>query len=245
MKRLNANPFVVLADVTISLSFIFAIFAVSSSALSSQLLLNFDRNQRQDRIQAKLVSVLSRHFAGPFKTSYERARGQSRAHLVVRGEGGELIAQVWDNGSFQRLIICKPLFPSGGTRLTEEGASVYFDLARQISEDAGEFAYVFIHGIVERREESDLGLTARKSEAVSTERARAVFSKFDEAGLIAAYGINDEDVPLSQIAPKYIIWYGTGSKLYGGYMDTGRADVVLFYADQNKQKESAAGLSGG
>ncbi len=226
----RSNPFVVLTDMTIGLTFFFAMFSVVSALANSQALLLVARQDRQKAVREECVKIF-----GSGTRSEERGPSKESRHTAVLDSKGQILAQIWENGNFQRIKIYLPMFQGQrNSQLTPAGRQLLVAMARIFKKHAREFAYLFTHGITEPAE-FGVGDAARRQALLnSRERADAVYNVLVSAGAIAKPELGD--VPPNAIASKYAISYGTGSELYfkSRLLTSklaGRVDIVLFYTD--------------
>jgi hypothetical protein len=236
--EIRANPFVVLADITIALCFIFAVYAVSSTAMNSQLVLFFDRDSRQQDAETAIAGAFRERF-GDLPETHHPERG-----MRAFGDAAKPAAVVWVNGSYQRVSIYRPLFAKGTASLTDEGRHLFLDLGKLIAPRAHDLSYVYLHGIVEPEE-----VPARHGRTVGSEwarrlsqdRAQAVFDLMQQNGSIAGYGTSEtRALAAGKIPAMYAIPYGTADALYScWWQSVGRVDVVLFYSDRSLGRDPA------
>lgn len=231
MRSIRANPFVVLADVTIALCFIFAVYAVASTALNSQLVLFFDRDTRQQALHEDVRKAIEEVW-GPQPSKPSPA--DSKDKYIEIGPPRQPIARIWMNASFQRISIYRPVFDEHSEVLSPEGRQLFLALSQAIGRHATDLSYVFIQGIVEKAEfalVSKDGL-ADVERTLSQDRADEVFKLLKSAGFVA----NDqESLKPNQFLARFVIPLGTGSTLYTSGAPIGRVDFLLFYADASSQ----------
>ena len=222
---MHSNPFVVLSDITISLAIMFLVFGIATAVTNTQILIFFDRNDRQLKIENQLVGALQKVLPGSSITRV-RAPGDTRDHVELR-EHGTLVGVVWTNASFQRVQILKPTFDKGKTipnDLCKKFLSAVGDVVKAHSLD---FSYLFLHGVTELVESNSLSSATIQS--ISDERAKSAL-KF--------LGTSDSTTVVG-MPRRYVIPYGTGNSLYLAQgSNTGRVDFLMFYNDiQNSEKK--------
>ena len=168
--RLAPNPFVAFADVTIVLSFIFAICSI---ALSKSLA-DMNRDERQTVVKDGILAVLNDASNVELKPNpidpKDDAYDQKR-NIEIRLPDRTLLLRVWTNGSYQRIEV-PGLFARGGLSLRPESTRTLTQLAKVIQKAMVErqATYVYFHGITEPGEA--VGMTSRE---VSVRRAQAVY----------------------------------------------------------------------
>lgn len=233
IRRLNppsqlSNPFVVLSDVTISLVIIFLVFGIGAAISNNQLLLYFDRNERQEAIGKELVDAITRVLPDSAIAQDLRQR-DPRTHIEFR-QGGRLVAELWRNSSFQRVSVYGEMFAPNSASLTPFGLSLVREVGQVVRANAKQFSYLFINGITEPSE--IVKPTIDNGLKLSQDRAWVVRQALIEQGAIGPEGIE----------PKYAIPYGIGSELYAtGALRSGRVDLVLFYGDVGESKATRSG----
>jgi hypothetical protein len=231
---LQGNPFVVLADVTIALAFIFAVHGLAAVTLSSKALEATQRLEKQDVFRDQVLATLQTIY--PQSQARPGVEGQT-VLLSTDGRWGKVpIAEVWTNGNFQRIILNGAFFRQGGSRLEGVGDRVFDALAEHLKTQAGELTYLFVHGIVEPRElRSRGGPVVGSQEALTLSRARAdnVYALLERKRVIGprwdpeATEWSDDKTPC--VPSKFAISFGTGVDLYPRRTPVGRVDLVLFY----------------
>lgn len=178
MRAFKSNPFVVLADITIALCFIFAVYAVCMTALNSNLRLFYDREQRQaalsKQLEVELIGWHLRHYGKslsliPTTKAIMAQNGSSvtQHYSSFRTTDDSEIAQIWMNASFMRISVFQPLFRSGSHLHVDESQedefkTLYSTLASVLSSRRGEFNYVYLHGITEAEEYTSFSQSARR-----------------------------------------------------------------------------------
>jgi hypothetical protein len=220
LKRnaVTSNPFVVLSDITISLAIIFLVFGIATAVTNTQILIFFDRNDRQQKIENELVSALT-EIMPQAQVVRVRSLGDDRDHVELRDKGS-LAAVVWTNASFQRVQVFEQTFPPLGSEPTTFGRDFISAVSKVVMRHSPEFSYLFLHGIAETSESSKLPPGGAQS--LSEDRARSAFN------LIA----KPTEATVLGIPRKYVIPYGTGNSLYlfkGA--QAGRVDFLMFYSD--------------
>lgn len=191
MRAFKSNPFVVLADITIALCFIFAVYAISMTALNSNMKLFFDREERQSAISESLEANLLGWHLSHYGQTLRRVPVKKVVNKVEQNydsyqdaEGREL-AQLWKNASFMRISVFQPLFVSGtqthrDTVQAKAFAELYQKLGSVLSERRNDFNYVYLHGITESEEwrEYSQSVRSRYLYTLSQREFRAVASVF-------------------------------------------------------------------
>jgi hypothetical protein len=239
LKGLRANPFVVLADVTIALCFIFSVYAVSSTALNSQAVLFYDRDVRQRGLEKELADLVRKHFGDyPVRSVFNPKF--PRDYLEI-GPKGRPVAHVWTNGSFQRLSLYEPVFAKGGTKLSARGRRFFADFARIASQRAKDTSYLFVHGIVEPEEvpasqRNDPGRSWAFQKSI--ERSREVYQLLQTSGAIGSYRGSQAANPPTPIPAKFAIANRTGDthNTTAG-RSVGRVDLVMFIGDVSEESQ--------
>lgn len=221
----QSNPFVVLSDLTISLAIIFLVFGISAAIGNNQILLFFDRNDRQDALQREFIAAV-KEVLGDVEIRQAAASQDGRApiHLI---KSGKIVAKLTTNASFQRVQLLEPTFQSGAPALTAFGEQVYAALGSAVSRHAEELSYVFLHGISEKSEATDRTALL----LLSRERAVTAYGVFERMGAIGGAGIE----------PRFAIPYGTGAELYTNFpvSTSGRVDLLLFYNDSGGRRRGS------
>jgi hypothetical protein len=235
--RLAPNPFVAFADVTIAMSFIFAICSI---ALSKNLA-DMNRDDRQTKVQGSLVNVLRDVANAPIKTqpiSDTDTDYNRRRNIEAKLSNGKVALRLWSNGSFQRIEI-PGCFGRSGLAIARESYPVLKGLAKTIRQTmvSGLAEYVYFHGITERNEPAEytrrtgIPITSR---AMSVQRAQAVYDFFVRQGAIATDVAHARQ--RKQIDPRFAIDYGK-AELYARSSkddtgEPGRVDIIIFYSDK-------------
>ena len=233
---LAPNPFVVFADVTIALSFIFALCSIALSKVLSDL----TRDQRQMQVQAETIRYFRSNFsriqdkpARWAKTDYDRKRNR----LLIRN--GHQVGEISSNGSYVRIGLTG-MFAFGSEDIERNASEKILSIGR-IARDAAirkDLSYVYFHGIVENgeveayRDRYGKQITAKE---LAQHRAGNVYDFLHAAGLIAD-DVNHLDG--KKMNPKYTVDYGKPDQ-YGRVGDAnpnsekipGRVDFILFYSD--------------
>jgi len=227
--RLAPNPFVAFADVTIALSFIFAICSI---ALSKSLA-DMNRDERQTIVKDGIVAVLKDGSKAELKPNPINQRDNEydkKRNIEIRLPDRTLLLRVWTNGSYQRIEV-PGLFERGGLRLRPDSRRTLAQLAKVIQKAMVErqATYVYFHGITEPGEAS--GMSSRE---VSVRRAQAVYDFFVAQGAIAR--TKEEAKSDGKIDPRFAIDYGK-AELYsrasaGVRGAAGRVDIIVFYGDR-------------
>jgi hypothetical protein len=222
---MQSNPFVVLSDVTISLAIMFLVFGIATAVTNTQILIFFDRNDRQLKIENQLIEALQRVLPGA-TTTRVRAPGDTRDHVELR-EQGTLVGVVWTNASFQRVQILKPTFDAGKTLPNELCKQFLRSVGDVVRGHSSDFSYLFLHGVTELAESKSL--TASATQSISDERAKSALLFLDTPNSTSIVGM----------PRRYVIPYGTGNSLYlTKGASTGRVDFLMFYNDvQNTERK--------
>lgn len=265
MKVPGGNPFVVLADVTIALCFIFAVYSVSQTMTNSQLLLGFDRTKRQEAAARDIRDAVANSVSG---TGYALVRAQTRwqvepvayrrqnpgklprgADWIPRpvyedwqlrekeGEFERLYAQVQANSSFLRISSYDVAFQPNSSKLTPAGVRLYSALAEAIKPHASQIDYLFVHGVTEPEEPTG---SEAASLDLSVKRAHTVYSLLQAKKLVIPQPKGDK-LMRGGVWSKYAIPYGTGTSLYHGVSTVGRVDLVLFFTDLSNADKDRSG----
>ncbi len=228
-QAFTGNPFVVFADMTIALAFIFAVHGLASVASSSQALVAIKRKARQISLRDELSSVMTNYFPGSSARLVQPA-GLTDTYLSVVEKSNSEIAAIWINGNFVRVSVYRPIFNSSGTEFIGKGRSLYLSMGKVMKVHARAFAYLYVHGIVER----DEGLSKRASLELSRRRADRVMAMLQSDRVVGKTSSPDEQMDefgVPMVRAKYAIAYGTGTELYTSGQPVGRADIVLCYED--------------
>lgn len=213
-----SNPFVVLSDVTIALAIIFLVFAIATAVTNTQILMFFDRNERQQKMENELVAAL-RSVLPNAVASHVRMAGEKRDHVELR-EDGVLVGVVWTNASFQRVQILKPTFVSGRSEPTDLCKQFLRAVGGVVELHAEDVSYLFFHGVTETAEAKTLD--SARVQSLSEDRARAAFD----------YLAKSASAPVLGIPRRFVIPYGTGDALYRAQgAQVGRVDFLMFYSD--------------
>lgn len=231
---LRANPFVVLSDMTIALTFFFAVLSIAASLASSQELVRRKRTENQNVTRDRIIEAFKSRYPNleavtRSETDADGARSEFTDFLKKMPNGQrESIGKIQINSNLQRVMVYPPgVFSPGGTDLSSEGRSLYRAIAREIRPDADRLSYLFVHGIAQPTE-----VTAGSGEPLSRERADVVRRLLEDEGLIRVVG-RSASSPLPSVPPQFAISYGTGTLLYKlPGARAGRVDLVLFYKDE-------------
>ncbi|HSI74149.1 MAG TPA: hypothetical protein VK934_13310 [Fimbriimonas sp.] len=234
-KPLAANPFVAFTDVSIAVSFVFAMCSVALSKVLSDM----TRDQRQMQTQRGFVSLVAHRFPGtkdepaPWaKTTYDRKRN------VILKQEGRIVGKFSSNGSYQRIELSTTyVFGSLSTKDPE----AYLQIGRIVKDlaSAGGIAYVFLHPIVEPGEAKAAGMASDRD--LARERMDKLYALWLTNGLIAGDG---ESPKLSKkLDPQYVVYYGKEGLYRNSAPEDrqnrdrtpGRVDVVLFYQDVSNE----------
>jgi len=235
--HLTASPFVVLADLTIGLTFFFAVLSLLASLANSQGVLAVQRQERQADLRTDVRDAFDSVYPGTILS--RQVNGVGDEYVDIRDATGTSIGQIWENGNFQRIMVYPDTYVPGSPDLTENGHRLYEAIAKVIKPRVPSIGYIFVHGIVEP---SETGITAEQKKLaleLSRKRADAVHRLFVRDGLIAQSASGHV---AGQLESKYAISYGTGAELYtresfavenwGAMRKAGRVDIVLFYKDE-------------
>lgn len=231
------NPFVVLSDVTIALSFILLLYAVNAILQSSKGALQATRDRRQSEVVKRIESSLRDN---GYKEAYsvKAAGGSNRWDIFPNRVGRRPLVTVWNNGSFQRIQVFDS-FPSGSSTASKN--KLYIFMAALIRSSWKELTYVYLHGIADRREKDPDNLSRKRAAFVLGQwQASGHLQKPDELSGVryreVAARLTVAGMP-ARIPLKYAASYGSGSLLYADFKaeeDNRRVDVVLFYNDLGK-----------
>lgn len=226
-----------LADLTIGLTFFFAVLTLLASLANSQGVLAVQRSERQAKLRNGITSAFGSVYPGTKLIVKSNSRGDDFVDLV--NSQGVSIGQIWENGNFQRIMIYPDTYVVGESELTADGSKLYRAIGDAIKFHAPSIGYLFVHGIVEPSESGISDSAKKQALALSRARADDVHSLFVKMGLIAP---SAAEFRLGQIELKYSISYGTGAELYtresfavenwGSMKTSGRVDIVLFYRDE-------------
>ena len=217
-----SNPYVVFADIAISLSFVFLIYALATS----QALLKVTRIARQSNLLSQIKADYRHRFPNAV-ISPEIRKDPSTDHteevMAFRPfVGGDIDVEIRTNAGLQRIAILRHLFHAGESKIVNQTArDILFDISQEVAKARNEFTYLFIHGIAEKSESNakdDVAL--RLSEA----RAHCVYDFLVSSQLIGAFQ--------NALRPSRVVSFGTGFNLYPNKESVGRVDLVLFYNDQ-------------
>ena len=219
---LRSSPFVVLSDMTIGLTFFFAVFSTVASLANSQAFAVAQRTERQKGVREELVRAFVSQEPGTTSKVIEK-QAEGDKYTELRRPDGGVMAQIWENGNFQRITIIEPVYRSAGSAvLRRRGQRLYESLAPVLKAHAPDFAYIFIHGIAERGEGDALDLSRLRADGVS--------AILRDLGVIKI--ARDGERARDFVETKYAIAYGTGNELYtSGAAPSGRVDLVLFYKE--------------
>lgn len=227
----GSNPFVVLTDVTVSLAIIFLVFGIGTALANNQLLLFFDRNDRQEAIKKQLLEAVGRVLPQATPTS-DATQRNPQTHIIFKDKD-KVVAEVWHNSSFQRVSLYEEMYAPNSSELTALGTTFVREMGAVARNNARQFMYLFINGIAEQAEASRL--PEAEEVKLSQDRAWGVRQALIQQGVIGSGGVD----------PRFAIPYGVGSKLYStGTSRSGRVDLVLFYSDVGDTKGVATGVSG-
>ena len=243
-QTLAANPYVVFADVTLAMAFI---FAMSSIALSKALS-DITRDQRQRTVQTSIIDLFQAEFPnepnnpdGTARSAYDQKRNR------VVGSWVTPVARVLTNGSYQRIEIGQ-MFERGSTWINPPAQTRLGKIAEVIRAGmtSGQISYVYFHGICEPGEAEIYSEKSRQpmdDKRLASIRAERVYDLFRQVGALAdtPAGAVGTSTRTPKIDPLYAIDYGK-AKLYQKSewnektkkMEyyPGRVDLVLFYTDR-------------
>ena len=255
------NPFVVLADITIALSFVFLLFASFTFLNSTRIIQELSLAERQGNAGQRIVQALKNvpGFA-PFDTvppeGFLADPQPSVVLLASKGSKRRPLGRVDVNGSFLRVRFYERVFrvPKKGrsgvsdSKVSELGLKLYkalFDCIRTADPSqpkavpiGQELAYVFLHG-VSRSGSNPLNTSQERAFMVrdslltrSSRDLRAIAGPGEEdAGELAPVLLPSGRLRYSRVTP-----YGTGEHNYvtkDGPVGPKdeRVDVVLFFGD--------------
>lgn len=235
------NAFVALSDVTISLSFIILIFALTAIMRSGAALLDVDRLDRQGNVRSSLVQELQKGgypnaHAEPIEDIYEKGVPKRRLQKIFEGSGTNqsLLATVDENAGLQRIKFFRICFRDKTAEFTPEGVRLYRALSRVLSKNHENLEYVYFNGVT-----NNVPNRSHPSEEwISRARASAVFQRLQAEGAIqTALEARDGSSP-GKVDLKNAMWYGTGDNLYVDKTKARdeRVDVVLFYTDRGRKE---------
>jgi len=242
-QELRASPFVVLADMTIGLTFFFAVLSLLSSLANSQGIKAAQRTEKQTRVKSKILEAFQRVY--PDTVSRKVTNSVGDEYLDLRSSSGKSIGQVWENGNFQRIMIYPGAFKEAGSvELSANGERLYMEIGKVLKPNVTSFGYLFVHGIVEPAEATATDEGKTSALELSRQRADGVSQLLVRQGLIAPTASTTAP---GQVEKKLAISYGTGTELYtldspaaqnwGTKSKTGRVDLVLFYNDEFENRK--------
>ncbi len=221
------NPYVVFADLAISLFFISTVVGFSNMIASSQALAAAFRTERQIKLCDRVLSGLQTLYPG---AEIRKVVGE---HYILR-KNGDVLAEIWVNASYLRIQVMQSLWTKGKAQYDSESVNeIYKRLALDLVPDAPAFSYIYSHGIVEPSEQ----LNESDAVAVSRQRADIVLSLLRGTDLIGPMGVPDQKINSSGhpcVPAKNAIAFGTGSTLYFINKPVGRVDLLLFFTDETK-----------
>ena len=239
-RTLPPSPFVVFADLSIALSFIFAVCAIAMSRILSDMTRDNGQGSLQSRVEGNVRGLYPdavRSAAAWAKTDYDRRRA-----VEMKISNGDVVAKVSANGSYQRIELGK-MYEFDGTTLLPSAERLLKDIAATIKESylKGEIAYVYFHGVAEPGEAGGIE-SAVEAKRLSEVRAETVYGLFVREGAIArsvdeAYQASPSGRKPVAIDPRFAIDYGK-ARLYVRSKNprnptriAGRVDILLFYTD--------------
>lgn len=162
MRGVRSNPFVVLADITIALCFIFAVYAVL--AAGEKVFTASTREQRKDALEAKLQQVIKDWYRSQGVTLEESLKPTAeRPMKVLAVPGTERSVYIYDNASYKRISFYDPFFArSDRTIERPEVAELYRNIGTVLAQNWKQMQYVYLHGIAEKSELAGYPQGARK-----------------------------------------------------------------------------------
>lgn len=223
------KPFVVLVDVTIALSFILVVFALTSTMQSSQSLLAMNRQERQRHVREALLNEVQKRFPESSVAAFD----PNRRRQSITGKDGERLVDLFENGSYQRISLYFPQFKKDSSNLVPSASDVMLALGSVIKSNWNTISYLNLHGIASSSE----GVQASTRDAVSRSRAESVLRLFQRHDVV---GRNADDARAGVVPLKFAVAYGTGSNLYADFRMNSRVDIVLFYSDSQEGREIGA-----
>jgi hypothetical protein len=220
------NPFVVLFDITIALTFIFIVYAFVSTLESSSALSEMNRKERQQDLRNSLIHELGRLYPHIEVKEFDEKNQKQILDL-----NGHEAFSIQENGSYQRICVYRSQFNERESTLTPEGERIFSaigDLIREKWLRSNYITYINMHGICGYSEGKD------DSERLDLSRSRAdsVNALFETSGLVTR-NAQSGTIPRSRV-----VVYGTGNSLYANFPNSqnpfpARVDIVLFYNDSD------------
>jgi hypothetical protein len=257
-SKLTPNPFVVLTDMTIGLSFILAVHGLVATVSSSQALAIAKRFETQQQMIADIAQALSAeradvrlvpltqqdYSAAGIGTNGSERISRSRRFMVDRD--GRRLVEFEINGNYVRIKVLAPTWKSGESVYGSTiGRAVYRSIAPTLKlQYSKSIAYLYAHGISEVKECQwpTLTVSERKAKAIELSRQRAdiVLTELRSSGLVGPLSAANAEVDQSGnplVPAKFAIAFGTGDSLYGLGTDVGRVDLLLFFKDANPDEK--------
>lgn len=230
----------------IGVAFIFMLLSLVNGVVNTKVFEIAERDQLQDSVAELITKSFNLgNEQAVAKSRKDRLADQQEANAdrnftIYQSElNRKEVAQVWSNGNFQRIKIYVDSFDPGSTVVKPRAQQVYASLAKELKLSAPQFAYIFVHGIVEPSEFAQTAEGREKALMISRKRADEVYKVLEQKGLIAR--AEEGDVK-DRVPAKFAISYGTGFDLYirsdvakKQLFPAGRVDLVIFY------KEGSAG----
>lgn len=161
MRGVRSNPFIVLADITIALCFIFAIYAVL--AAGEKVFTASTREQRKDALEAKLRQVIKDWYEAQGFTLEESTVPSADLIKVLTVPGTNRSIYFYDNASYKRISIYDPFFARSDRFLEKpEISELYRNIGSVLAHNWKQMQYVYLHGIAEKDELTGYPQSTRK-----------------------------------------------------------------------------------
>ena len=224
------NPWVVIADCTMSLAFILLVFAFLNTLQNSQAMKLLQRKARQSAVRKEVFEALIQLGYGDKTEPYDQQQGLQ----VLVDSNGNHVAKIYENASYQRICLFVPLFDRGRYDLLPKADTLFQQLGVIVQKHWKMLDYLDLHGIAQPNEASANDLvplsTARANEVLRVLESSDVVGEKDAEPTTPLPG---SEKPTPQIPLKFTVPYGMGSKLYAQIdsFQAGRVDLVLFFKD--------------
>ncbi len=229
MRRRNraegVNPFVVLSDATIALSFIMLVYALFAGIAATKIVIEANRRERQRTIRESIVAAWRKTRASLTET----ASGSEQTTRLY-SQSGQVFARIDENASFQRIQVYAPQYSDGqAVNPLTTGHNLLDDALEAAARNWAELSYIQIHGLA--------STPGRDGVALSQARANAMVERWQRLGLIESYDAHyrssSRALPQGVVPIQNVNAYGTGDLIYSSPLPD-RVDVVLFFNDRGK-----------
>ena len=183
---LASNPYVVFADVAISMSFVFLIYSLATS----QAVLGITRMHRQTVVSDSVHAMLSSKYPNLSVATAHRIDPATRQKEDVdeyrlEGRNSSIALEIKINAGLERFSLRRPMFDRGSASIADQNtAALFADIASELAKSSDSFTYLNLDGVTEPGEadprvQADIDLSAA--------RAKTAYKLLRDRGIIGSY----------------------------------------------------------